>query len=476
MKNEVKEEPLKEGDGAPAQGKENKMGVMPMNRLLLGMATPMMISMLVQAFYNIVDSFFVARIKDGAGEAGTSALSALGMAFPFQMLMMAFASGMCVGVNAVLSKALGEKDRETAEKAANNGVFLTICNYILFLLVGIFLSRTLIASQKGTGLTLEYGTQYLTIVCCGSIGIYCQFIFERLLQSTGKTIYTMFTQMTGAIINIILDPILIFGLLGFPELKVAGAALATIIGQIAAGILAFILNRRFNEDVHVNMKGFRPDWHIIRRVYVVGLPSIIMQAIGSVMTYSMNRILGGLNEAAVAVFTVYFKLQSLFFMPVFGLNNGLVPILAYNYGARKRGRMMKVIRLSMLYAFCLLFVGFALFRLIPEQLLRLFDTGDASLITYGVPALKVISWHYLLAWFCIIGGTVFQALGNGLYSLIVSVARQLVVLVPVAYILSKIGGLELIWWCFPIAELMSLAVSAFFLARIYKKTIAPIPE
>ena len=455
--------------------RENKMGVMPMNRLLISMASPMMLSMLVQAFYNIVDSLFVARIKDGEGEAGTSALSALGMAFPFQMLMIAFAGGLCVGVNAVLSKALGEKNKDTAQKAANNGVFLTGCNYVLFLLIGLFLSRTLIASQKGTGLTLEYGTQYLTIVCCGSLGVYCQFIFERLLQSTGKTIYTMITQMTGAIINMILDPILIFGLLGMPELKVAGAALATIIGQFAAGILAFILNRRHNEDVQVDLKGFRPDLHIIKRIYVVGLPSIIMQAIGSVMTYSMNRILGSLNEAAVAVFTVYFKLQSLFFMPVFGLNNGMVPILAYNFGARKRSRMMSVIKLSMMYAFLLLLIGFTLFRLIPDKLLLLFDTGDESLLTYGVPALKTISWHYLLAWFCIIGGTVFQALGNGLYSLIVSVARQLVVLVPVAWILAKLGGLDLVWWCFPIAELMSLAVTCFFLIRIYKKVIAPIP-
>ena len=311
--------------------KENKMGVMPMNKLLINMALPMMISMLVQAFYNIVDSIFVARIEDSSGKAGTAALSALGMAFPFQMLLMAFATGMCVGVNAILSKALGERDGETAQKAANNGVFLSICNYILFLFVGIFLSRSLIASQKVTG---------LTIVCCGSIGIYAQFIFERLLQSTGKTIFTMFTQMTGAVINIILDPILIFGMFGLPELKVAGAALATIIGQICAGILAFFLNRKYNEDVTVDLHGFRPDWGIIRRVYVVGLPSIIMQAIGSVMTFSMNRILTGLNEASVAVFTVYFKLQSIFFMPVFGLNNGMVPILAFNYGARKRGRMM----------------------------------------------------------------------------------------------------------------------------------------
>ncbi|MCR5128232.1 MAG: MATE family efflux transporter [Lachnospiraceae bacterium] len=455
---------------------ENKMGVMPMNKLLINMALPMMISMLVQAFYNIVDSFFVARIEDPSGKAGTAALAALGMAFPVQMLLIAFATGLCVGVNAILSRALGERDYETADKAANNGVFLSVCNFVLFFLIGVFLAGPVIASQKGTGLTREYGTQYLRIVCCGSFGVYTQFIFERLLQSTGKTIYSMFTQITGAVINIILDPILIFGMFGLPEMKVAGAALATVIGQICAGVLAIILNRRYNEYVVVNLRGFRPDWGIIKKVYVVGLPSICMQAIGSVMTFSMNRILTELNEAAVAVFTVYFKLQSIFFMPVFGLNNGMIPILAFNYGARKRKRMTGVIKLSMFYAFLLLLIGFALFELIPESLLRIFDTGEASLIELGVPALKIIAFHYLLAWFCIIGGTVFQALGNGVYSLVVSVARQLVVLIPVAYILAKIGGLDLIWWCFPIAELMSLCVTAFFLLRIYKNVIRPIPE
>ncbi len=458
------------------QPTENKMGTMPVNRLLVSMALPMIISMLVQAFYNIVDSFFVARIQDAGDGAGTAALSALGMAFPFQTLMIAFATGMCVGVNALLSKALGERDKATAQKAANNGVFLTICNYVIFFCVGAFLSEALIRSQGGEGLTLTYGSTYLRIVCMGSFGIYMQFIFERLLQSTGKTIYTMFTQLTGAVINIILDPILIFGLLGFPEMKVAGAAIATIVGQICAGILALILNRKYNEDVQVNMRGFKPDGRIIRRIYEVGLPSIIMQAIGSVMTYSMNRILNGLNPASVAVFTVYFKVQSLFFMPVFGLNNGLVPILAYNFGARKRKRMITAIKLSMFYAFCLLAIGFALFELMPGALLRIFDTGDESLYILGEPAFRIIGLHFLLAWFCIISITTFQALGNGIYSLFVSVARQLIVLIPVAFILSKIGGLDLIWWCFPIAELMSLAVSAFFLRRIYRRVIAPLPE
>lgn len=459
--------------------KENKMGIVPIPRLLTGMAFPMVISMLVQACYNVVDSIFVAKIKDdvaAGGSAGTAALNAVGMAFPIQMLLIAFGTGTCVGVNAVLSKALGEKDQKTTDRTANNGVFLAFCNSLLFMIVGVFFSESLIRMQGGEGLVLTYGTQYLTIVCACSFGVYTQFIFERLLQSTGRTIYSMITQLTGAVINIVLDPIFIFGLFGMPEMKVAGAALATVIGQICAAILAVILNMKKNTDVHVNLKGFRPNLKIIARVYQVGFPSIVMQAIGSVMTSSMNRILSGLNMDSVAVFTVYFKLQSLFFMPVFGINNGMVPILAYNYGARKRKRMVQTIKLSMAYAFLFLLVGFALFELIPETLLRIFDTGDPSLIVLGVPALRIIGFHFLAAWFCIISGTVFQALGNGIYSLVVSVARQLVVLIPVAYILSRIGGLDLIWWAFPIAEVMSLCVSAFLLLRIYRKVIRPIPE
>lgn len=460
------------------EAQENKMGVMPIPRLLTGMALPMILSMLVQACYNIVDSIFVARIKDDvitSGSAGTAALNAVGMAFPIQMLLIAFGTGTCVGVNALLSKALGEKDQKTADQAANQGIFLSFCNFLLFFIIGIFFSETLIRMQGGTGQVLTYGTQYLTIVCVGSIGIYTQFIFERLLQSTGKTFYTMITQMFGALINIALDPIFIFGLFGMPEMKVAGAALATITGQICAAVLAVILNAKKNTDVHVNLRGFRPQLKIISRIYQVGIPSIIMQAIGSVMTSSMNRILSGLNMDSVAVFTVYFKLQSLFFMPVFGLNNGMVPILAYNFGARKRKRMVQTVKLSMLYAFLFLLVGFLLFELMPEKLLRIFDTGDPSLITLGVPALKIIGFHYLAAWFCIISGTVFQALGNGIYSLIVSVARQLLVLIPVAYLLANLGGLQLIWWAFPIAEVMSLCISAVLLLRIYRKVVSPIP-
>ncbi|MCR5508214.1 MAG: MATE family efflux transporter [Lachnospiraceae bacterium] len=454
------------------------MGTMPVNRLIINIGLPMILSMLVQAFYNIVDSYFVARISDdsAAGSAGTAALVAVGMAFPFQTLLIAFGSGTGVGVNAMLSKALGEKDPATVKKAANNGIFVSIVCAAVFFIIGRFFAGTLIRSQGGEGLTLEYGTAYLSIVCMFSFGIYMQFIFERLLQATGRSFYSMITQMTGAIINIILDPILIFGLFGFPEMKVAGAAVATVTGQIAAALFAFIINLKKNPEVEISFKGFKPDMRTIGRIYSVGVPSIIMMCIGSVMTYCMNRILVSLNSAAVAVFTVYFKLQSLFFMPVFGLNNGLIPILAYNYGAQKRSRMIRAIKVAMAYALGFVAIGFILFEVIPDKLLLIFNTGDPSLLTYGVPALKIIAFHYLIAWFCIVGGTVFQALGNGVYSLIVSVARQLVVLIPAAYILARIGGLALIWWCFPIAELMSFIVTCYFLYRINREIISRVPD
>ncbi len=457
---------------------ENKMGVMSVNRLIINVTLPMILSMLVQACYNIVDSIFVARITDAGqtGSAGTAALVAVGMAFPFQMLLVAVGMGTCVGVNSLLSKALGERDMNTVKKAANNGIFLSVLSAVLFFLIGCFFSKALIRSQGGEGLSLKYGTQYLSIVCMCSFGVFMQFILERLLQSTGRTVLSMITQMTGAVINIILDPILIFGMFGFPELKVAGAAAATVTGQIVAACLALYLNIHKNHEIDLSLRGFKPDGPTIRRIYAVGIPTMIMQSIGSVMTYCMNRILVSLDEAAVAVFTVYFKLQSLFFMPLFGLNNGLIPILAYNFGAKKRSRMIKAIKLTMAYAFGFAAIGFFMFEFIPDKLLLIFNTGDPSLITIGAPALRIIAWHYLLAWFCIVGGTVFQSLGNGVYSLIVSVARQLIVLIPAAYIFARIGGLDLIWWSFPVAELMSFVVNCFFLYRINKNIISKVPD
>lgn len=448
--------------------KENKMGVMPVNKLLVSMSLPMMISMLVQALYNIVDSIFVSRINENA-------LTAVSLAFPLQTLMIALGAGTGVGINALLSKSLGEKDYEKANKSAANGVFLAAVNYVIFLLVGIFVTGPFYLSQTKDAQILEYGKQYLTIVCCCSFGIYTQFVFERLLQSTGKTFYTMITQGVGAIINIILDPVFIFGYFGIPRMGVAGAAIATVIGQIIAGIIAFIINEKKNTEIRVQFRGFRPDLTIIKQIYRVGIPSIIMQAIGSVMTYGMNKILLGFTNTAAAVFGAYFKLQSFIFMPVFGLNNGMVPIVAYNYGAGKKDRLIKTVKLSILYAVALMFIGFAVFQIFPAQLLLWFDASD-TMLSIGIPALRIISCSFLLAGFCIICGTMFQALGNGVYSMIVSIARQLVVLLPVAYLLSLTGNVTYVWLAFPIAELVSLGVSVFFLVRIYKKVIKHIGE
>lgn len=448
--------------------KENKMGVMPENKLLMTMSLPMMASMLVQALYNIVDSVFVSRINENA-------LTAVSLAFPVQSLMIAVSVGTAVGVNALLSKTLGEKEYEKAQKVADNAVFLAAVCYVLFAVIGIFAIRPFYISQTKDTEIVEFGIQYLTIVCVGGIGIFTQTMFERLLQSTGKTFYTMITQGTGAVINIILDPILIFGLGPFPEMKVAGAAVATIIGQIVAGVMAVCFNRKYNEYITVHVKEIRPKASIIKQIYAVGAPSIVVQAIGSVMTYGMNLILIAFTSTATAVFGVYFKLQSFVFMPVFGLNNGMVPIIAYNYGAGKKARVTKVIKLSIMYAVGMMAVGLFLMQVIPEQLLLLFDASE-TMIEIGVPALRTISLSFLFAGFCIVCGSVFQALGNGMYSMIVSVARQLGVLLPVAYLLSKLGEVGYVWWAFPIAEIASLTLSAVFLIRIYKKVIKHIGE
>lgn len=447
---------------------ENKMGVMPVNRLLLTMSFPMMVSMLVQALYNVVDSIFVSRIDENA-------LTAVSLAFPLQTLMIALGGGMGVGVNAVLSKALGEKDYDRANRAAINGVFLAGVNFVIFLLVGLFAVEPFYKSQTADAQIIGYGCQYLTIVCCFGFGVYAQFIFERLLQSTGRTLYTMFTQGTGAIINIIMDPILIFGYFGFPKMGVAGAAAATVFGQIVAGIIACVINLKKNTDIKLHFRGFRPDFGMIGQIYVVGIPSIIMQAIGSLMTYCMNRILMVFTSTAAAVFGVYFKLQSFVFMPIFGLNNGMVPIVAYNYGAAKKDRLLKTVKLSIIYAVSIMFVGFLVFQIFPAQLFALFDASD-TMLAIGIPALRTISISFLLAGFCIIEGSVFQALGNGVYSMLVSVARQLVVLIPAAYLLSRLGNVDYVWWAFPIAEMMSLGMTVYFRIRMGRKVIDHIGE
>lgn len=456
-----------ENTSAPA---ENKMGTMPIGKLLFNMSLPMMISMLVQALYNIVDSIFVAKLSENA-------LTAVSLAFPLQTLLIAVGTGTGVGMNALLSKSLGEKNFKKANATASNAAVLYFFSYLVFFILGFTIVRPFYASQIGNAdqEIMELGIEYLSTVMIFSFGLLAQVFFERLLTSTGRTIFSMTSQLTGAITNIILDPILIFGLLGAPKMGVTGAAVATVIGQCVAALVAGFCNHRYNHDVKLKFHGFRLDFHIIGTIYAVGIPTIIMQSIGSVMTYCMNRILIEFSSTATAVFGVYFKLQSFFFMPVFGLNNGITPIIAYNYGAGQRKRMLKTIKLSMLVAFCLTFIGFLCFEGIPQILLSLFNASD-EMLTIGVPALRIIGIHYLIAWFCIIAGTVFQALGKAVFSMIVSIMRQLFVLVPAAYILASIGGLHAVWWSFPIAEIISLIVSVAFLVVINRTIIQKIPE
>ncbi|KQC85514.1 MATE family efflux transporter [Butyribacter intestini] len=453
---------------APIQ--ENKMGIMPIGKLVFNMSLPMMVSMMVQALYNIVDSIFVAKLSENA-------LTAVSLAFPLQTLLIAVATGTGVGMNALLSKSLGEKDFKKANKTATNAAFIYAVSYIIFLILGFTVVKPFYRSQVGSADAeiMTMGVDYLSTVMIFSFGIFTQVFFERLLTSTGRTIFSMTSQLSGAVTNIILDPILIFGMFGAPKMGVTGAAVATVIGQCVAGLVAGTCNHKFNHEVRFQFKGFKPDFKIIGTIYAVGIPSIIMQSIGSVMTYCMNRILIEFSSTATAVFGVYFKLQSFFFMPVFGLNNGITPIIAYNYGARQRKRMVKTIKVSLATAFCLTFIGFVLFESIPQALLGLFNASD-DMLKIGVPALRTIGVHYLIAWFCIIAGTVFQALGKAVFSMVVSIMRQLVVLVPAAYLLAKFGGLHMVWWSFPIAEVMSFIVSLTFLIKIWNDIIKDIPE
>lgn len=441
------------------------MGVMPVNKLLISMALPMIISMLVQALYNIVDSIFVSRICEDA-------LTAVSLAFPVQNLMIAISSGTGVGVNALLSRSLGAKNQETADKAAKNGIFLAICSYLVFLILGLTACNLFFRTQTDSATIIAYGDTYLSICMICSFGMFIQMMFERLLQATGRTIYTMFTQGTGAIINIILDPILIFGMFGLPKLGIAGAAVATVAGQIIASVMAVFFNFKFNTDV--SLKGrFRPSGHIIGQIYSVGIPSILMMSISSVMVYGMNRILIAFTSTATAVFGVYFKLQSFIFMPIFGMNNGMVPIIAYNYGACKPDRIKKTIALAMVYAECIMLIGLLVFKLKPDLLLSFFNASP-EMLAIGEPALRTISWSFLVAGICIISSSTFQALGNGLYSLAISFGRQLVVLLPAAYLLSLTGNIHAVWWSFPIAEVASLALSLTFMYKINQKIFIPL--
>ena len=455
--------------------RENKMGVMPVKQLIISMALPMMVSMLVQALYNVVDSIFVARL-------GEAALSSVTYAFPLQNLMIAVGSGTGVGMNALLSRSLGEKRFDKSDSAANNGIFLTFCSYVAFLLFSLFLSRWAIAVQLGSSTSenaaeiLADGHAYLSIVTGMSLGLFCQMTFERLLQSTGRTQLSMISQTTGAVINIIFDPIMIFGLFGFPKLGVAGAAYATVLGQCVAAILGLIMNLKFNSDIHLSWKGvLRPNADTIGRIYSVGVPSILMISIGSVMTYCMNMILTAFSTTATAVFGVYFKLQSFFFMPVFGLNNGLIPVLAYNYGARRKDRIDEALKFSFVVAVSIMLIGTLIMHLIPDVLLGFFN-ADQAMLDIGIPAQRIISLCFPFAAIGIISGSIFQAFSRSIYSLIISLGRQLVVLLPVAWLLSKTGDVTNVWWAFPIAEGASMILSFIFFKKIYGEVVEPLAE
>ena len=453
--------------------RENKMGTMPENKLLLSMAVPMMISMLVQALYNIVDSIFVSRICEDA-------LTAVSMAFPWQNIVIAIAVGFGVGINArginaLLSRALGQKNAERVNQVAVNGLLLAGLSYLLVLVAGLIGIRAYMRTQTDIETIVNYGITYLNICILCSFGVFVEITFERFLQATGRTVYSMITQLTGAITNIILDPILIFGLLGFPKLGIAGAAWATVIGQCVGAVVAVMLNHFKNPEVHLRLRHIRPNGRLMGEITAISIPSIIMSCISSLTCFVMNMILIAYSSTAVAVFGVYFKLQSFVFMPVFGLNNGMVPIIAYNYGAQKPERIHKTIRLGMVYAVAIMVVGLLVFQLIPKELLLMFDASDAML-EIGAPALRIMSLAFVFAGIGIVSGSACQAFGYSVYSMLISIARQIVVLIPAAYLLSLTGVLRSIWFAFPIAEIFSLILSLFFLRTTLKKTGMALPK
>jgi putative MATE family efflux protein len=445
---------------------ENKMGTMSINKLLITMSVPMMLSMLVQALYNVVDSMFVAMISENA-------LTAVSLAYPFQNLMIAVGVGTGVGVNSLLSRSLGEKRYDQVKSSACNGILLAGLSYLVFAVIGMTCSRLFFEVQTTNTEIIEYGYQYIWICCMFSFGMFFQTTLEKILTATGKTMLAMTCQLVGALVNIVFDPIFIFGLFGLPAFGVAGAAIATVAGQIISCALGLFFNLKMNPEARLNMKGFRPNMLTISRIYAVGLPSIVMQSIGSVMTFGLNLILMGISSTAAAVLGVYFKLQSFIFMPVFGLNNGMTPIVGYNYGARKPERIVKCVKLAVVYAVSIMIIGILLFQLIPDKLLAIFSASD-HMISIGVPALRIISTHFIFAGISVVANSCFQALGHGVYSLINSLMRQLVVLLPVAWLFSLTGNVDLVWLAFPIAELISVTVACLFLRHIYKKEILPL--
>lgn len=448
---------------------ENKMGVMPVKKLIITMSVPMMISMLVQALYNIVDSVFVAKLSEDA-------LTAVTLIFPLQNLMISVGSGTGVGVNAVLSRSLGEKNPEKASKAANTALLLSFLSFVLFLIIGLTVTVPFVGSQTDNPMTKEYAAAYGRIVCCMSFGLFFQLMLERLLQSTGLTVYSMISQITGAVINMIFDPIMIFGLLGFPKLGISGAAYATVLGQCTAAILGLVLNLRKNKEISFSFGSvLKPEAKIVSEIFNVGLPSILMISIGSIMTYSMNRILKTFSDTATAVFGVYFRLQSFFFMPVFGLNNGTIPVLAYNLGAGRKDRIDETLSFTVKLALSIMVIGTVVFELIPSALLGIFDASE-NMLSIGVPAMMIIALNFPMAGVSIALGAVFQSFARSKYSLVISLCRQLVVLIPAAYLLSLSRNVDLVWWSFPIAELISLLMTIVFFRRVYHSTFENFKE
>lgn len=445
---------------------ENKMGVMPVGKLLVNMALPMIISMLVQALYNIVDSVYVSQVSE-------SAVTALSLAFPVQNMQIGFAVGVGVGVNALLSQSLGRKDQESVNWAAGQGVFLALVATALFMLFGFFGVRPYYTMQSTVAETVEGGIAYTSICCIFTVGIFIQVLCERLLQATGRAMQTMILQGTGAIINIILDPVFIHGWWGMPRMGVAGAAVATVIGQCTGAVLGIYLNLRHNPEVQLHVKFMKPNWKVIAPILEVGIPSVVMNGIGSVMNFGMNQILQGFNEVATGVFGIYYKLQSLFFMPLFGINNATISILAYNYGARKPKRIVHTLKLATAVAVCIMLVGLAVFQLFPQALLGIFNPTE-EFLAIGVKALRILCLPFPVAAICISLGASFQALGKGSYSTVVSLCRQLIVLLPVAYLLSLTGSVDNVWWSFPIAEVMSALVTGLLFAKLYRQKVKPL--
>lgn len=447
---------------------ENKMGVMPVGKLLVNMALPMIISMLVQALYNIVDSVYVSQVSE-------SAVTALSLAFPVQNMQIGFAVGVGVGVNALLSQSLGRKDQESVNWAAGQGVFLALVATGLFMLFGFFGVRPYYTMQSTVAETVEGGIAYTSICCIFTVGIFIQVLCERLLQATGRAMQTMILQGTGAIINIILDPVFIHGWWGMPRMGVAGAAVATVIGQCTGAVLGIYLNLRHNPEVQLHVKFMKPNWKVIAPILEVGIPSVVMNGIGSVMNFGMNQILQGFNEVATGVFGIYYKLQSLFFMPLFGINNATISILAYNYGARKPKRIVHTLKLATAVAVCIMLVGLAVFQLFPQALLGIFNPTE-EFLAIGVKALRILCLPFPVAAICISLGASFQALGKGSYSTVVSLCRQLIVLLPAAYLLSLTGSVDNVWWSFPIAEVMSALVTGLLFAKLYRQKVKPLFE